>query len=109
MVSKNLSPSKSSCTWDVSTNTDLVRAWPAETHINWYAEAEKLGILGANRGQVLKETTKRLGIDTMSLDGRSGCCICARKRLPGSAVSVACAPSKKALQNTWAEMVESGK
>ena len=51
---------------------DLLRAWPAETQINWYAEAEKLGIPGANRGQVLKVTTKRLGIDTMSSDERSG-------------------------------------
>ena len=106
---KSHSPSENNCTWDVSTAMDLLRAWPAETRINWSAEAEKLGIPSANRGQVLKETAKRLGIDTMSLDGRSGRRIRARKRrLPGSAISVGCAPSKKALQNTWAEMVESG-
>lgn len=76
--------------------------------MNGSTEAVKLGIPGGNRGQVLKETAMRLVIDTMSLDGRAGRCICARKRrLPGSDISVGCGPRKKALQKAWAETIES--
>lgn len=82
---------------------------PEDTRINWSSEADKLGIPGANRGQVLKETAQRHDIDTMSLDGRTGRRIRGRKwRLPGSDISVGCGPSKRALQKAWAEMIESG-
>lgn len=107
---KSHSPVESNFTWDVSKAMDLLRAWPADTQINWSSEAKKLGIPGANRGQVLKETAQRHGIDTMSLDGRApGRRIRVRKRrLPGSDISVGCGPSKRSLQNTWAEMIQSG-
>ena len=47
--------------WDVSSAMAMLQ--------NWSAEAQKLGITGANRGQILKETAQRHGIDTMALDG----------------------------------------
>ena len=61
----------------------------------------KLGIPGANRCQVLKETAQRHGIDTMSLNVRApGRRIHVRKRrLPGSDISVGCGPSTRSLQN----------
>lgn len=103
------SPSESKFTWDVSTAMEMLRAWPSEKTINWSAEAEKLGIPSAKRGQILKETAQRHGIDTMSLDGRTGRRIPARKRrLPVSDISVGCGPTKKALKKAWTDMIESG-
>ena len=76
---------------------------------NWSAEAQKLGITGANRGQILKETAQRHGIDTMALDGWVSQRIRATKqRLSGSDISVGCGPSQKALWSTWAEMIQLG-
>ena len=95
--------------WDVPSAMDMLRNWPQNSTINWSAEAEKLGIEGANSGQVLKETATGHGIMTEALDGRSGRCIRARKRrLPRSDISVGCGPGKKALQSRWEEMVEIG-
>lgn len=106
---KSHSPSERNFIWDVSAAMQMLGDWPSGTNINWSAEAEKLGIPGANRGQVLKETAQRHGIDTMALDGRSGHRIRARKRrLPGSEISVGCGPTKKAIQKAWTEMIESG-
>lgn len=34
----------------------MLNNWPAGHTINWFAKAQKLGITGPNRGQVLKET-----------------------------------------------------
>ena len=94
--------------WDVSSAMAMLQNWTAD-NINWSAEAQKLGIKGANRGQILKETAQRHGIDTMALDGRVSQHIRARKRrLPGSDISVGCGPSQKALRSTWAEMIQSG-
>lgn len=54
--------------WDESSVMAMLQNWTAD-NINWSAEAQKLGITGANRGQILKETAQRHGTDTMSLDG----------------------------------------
>ena len=95
--------------WDIPSAMAMLQNWQADTRINWSAEAQRLGISGANCGQVLKEAAQAHGIDTVALDGRSSQRLCARKRrLPGSDISVGCGPSKKTLQNTWAKMVRSG-
>ena len=106
---KSHSPAERHLSWNVSSVMDMLRAWPTETKINWTAEARKLGIPGDNKGQVLKETATRNGIDTIALDSRSGSRIRARKRrLPVSDISVGCGPSKKAVKSAWAEMIQSG-
>ena len=69
---KSHSPAESNLHWDVPAAMNMLKSWPAEVLINWSAEADKLGIPGANRGQVLKETAMRHGIDTVALDTRSG-------------------------------------
>lgn len=94
--------------WDVPAAMAMLQNWQADNRI-WSAEAQKLGIPGANRGQVLKEVAQRHGIDTVTSDGRSSQRIHARKwRFPGSDISVGCGPSQKALLRIWAEMVQSG-
>lgn len=106
---KSHSPAMTSLHWVVPAAMEKLRNWPAQQTINWSAEARKLGIPGDNCGQVLKETAVRHGIDTVHLDGRSGRRLRARKRrLEGSDISIGSAPSKKAVQNTWAEMIQSG-
>lgn len=87
----------------------MLNNWPAEHTINWSKEAQKLGITGPNRGQVLKETAVRHGINTVDLDGHTTRRIRSRKRrLPGSDISVGSGPSKKALYGAWADMIQSG-
>lgn len=106
---KSHSPAMTNLHWDVPAAMEKLQNWPTQQSINWSAEARKLGIPGDNCGQVLKETAVRYGIDTVKLDGRSGRRLRARKRrLEGSDISVGSAPSKKAEQNTWAEMIQSG-
>ena len=106
---KSHSPAVANLHWDVPAAMEMLRNWPEGQKVNWSAEAERLGIQGGNRGQVLKETAVRHNIDTVALDGRSSQRLRAHKRrLVGSDISVGCAPSKKALQNTWADMIESG-
>ena len=107
-VRHHSSPTDSSH-WDVSAAIAMLNNWPAGHTINWSAEAQKLGITGPNRGQVLKETAARHGINTVALDGRTTRRIRGMKRrLPGSDISVGSGPTKKALHSAWAEMIQSG-
>ena len=106
---KSHSPAVQNQHWNVPEALDMLRNWPVDEKINWSAQARKLGIPGDNCGQVLKDTAQQHSINTEALDGRSGRRIRASKRrLPGSDVSVGCAPSKKAVKSTWEDMIQSG-
>ena len=52
---KSHSPADRNLGWDSPAAMDVLKSWPTDIKINWSAEAEKLSIPGANRGQVLKE------------------------------------------------------
>ena len=94
-------------TWDIIPAIEHLKAWPIGERINWSAKAQKLGITGANRGQILKETAAKNGVDTVALDSRSVRRIPSKKSsFPGSDISIGCAASKEAIKAVWKEMIQ---
>ena len=65
---KSHSPNEQNMSWDIEEALTELENFPPDKKINWSEMATKHNIPGKNSGQVLKETAKKHGIDTVALD-----------------------------------------
>ena len=91
---KKHSPNFSNVNWDKQKLQETIENWPADTTINWSKIARENGIPGKNAGQVVKEFTAELGLDTshIATPKRKPTVRPRMKKLPGSEVSIPSIP-----------------
>ena len=72
--------------------------------------ADKHGISGSNRGQMLREFASLSGLNTNLLDTaqRKDTARSARKRFPCSSISIPIPPTPHAIKKEWANLISSG-
>ena len=87
---KSHSPSSEKQVWNKENVEKELREWPVGTKINWTHFAEKHNVPSKNKGQVVKDFAKSIGIDTKALDGREEGQRTRRRRLrmPGGEICV---------------------
>ena len=105
---KKHSPNFSNVNWDKQKLQETIENWPADTTINWSKIARENGIPGKNAGQVVKEFTAELGLDTshIATPKRKPTVRPRMKKLPGSEVSI---PSIPPVEDQIRSMVSSGR
>ena len=100
---KSHSPSSEKQTWNKENVEKDLRDWPVGTKINWTRFGEEHSVPGKNKGQVVKEFAKAIGIDTKALDGREEGERTRRQRLrmPGGEI---CVPTHLNSMKIWEEI-----
>ena len=108
---KSHSPNVQNMAWDVSSAITELENFPPHQKINWSEMARRYTIPNRNAGQVLKETAKKHGIDTLSLEHNTDTTPRIRKRksrLPEGEISVPCLPTVSAIKEERRQLILSG-
>ena len=89
--------------WNKENVEKDLRDWPVGTKMNWTHFGEEHSVPGKNKGQVVKEFAKAIGIDTKALDGREEGERTRRRRLrmPGGEI---CVPTHLNSMKIWEEI-----
>ena len=108
---KSHSPNVENLAWDVTHAVAELQNFPPHQKINWSEMARQYKIPNRNAGQVLKETAKKHGIDTSSLENSVHTTPRIRKRksrLPGGEISMPCLPTVSAIKEEKRQLILSG-
>ena len=107
---KSHSPNEQNMSWDIHKASNELENFPPDQTINWTSMARRHNTPGKNEGQVLKETAKRHGVDTTSLDQRDDTPrVCRHKcQLPGGEISMPCLPTVQVVKEEQKQLILSG-